>query len=70
MNIEAITNIISIAMVSGSFIYPSIKIYKMIKSGKMEKHKLPKAICYFLFYEPFLVYDVVKHFRKKGIIKQ
>jgi hypothetical protein len=70
MIIEELTQPILTILQIGGFIYSAIKIYKLIKKGKQEKHRLLKAILVTQFYEPFLVYDVIKHFRKKGIVKQ
>lgn len=64
----SIPNLETILMI-GSIIYPSIKIYKLykkIKSGYTEKYLIPKAICYTLFYEPFIIYDVIKYGLKRS----
>ena len=43
-----------------SVIYPAYKITRLIINRNTEKHKLVKIICVTLFYEPFLVYDLIK----------
>ena len=63
-------NILLIILSLGGWTYGIIKIYKLIKKGESNKKLTLKAILYTQFYEPFMLYDLIKLIKSKREVKQ